>query len=61
LNQDLNVPDVTASDNYLACGIETQSELVVLVHGPDGQVLGQIDIDSHRRAALGPKEEAVRP
>jgi L-methionine (R)-S-oxide reductase len=60
-NQDLNVPDVTASDNYLACSIETQSELVVLVHSRDGRILGQIDIDSHQRAAFGPKEEAVRP
>ncbi len=58
-NQDLNVPDVSASDNYLACSIETQSELVVLVHSRDGQILGQIDIDSHRRAAFGPDEEAA--
>ncbi len=58
-NQDLNVPDVSASDNYLACSIETQSELVVLIHGRDGQILGQIDIDSHRRAAFSPGEEAA--
>ncbi|HEY1912510.1 MAG TPA: GAF domain-containing protein [Vicinamibacterales bacterium] len=58
-NQDLNVPDVSASDNYLACSVETQSELVVLVHRRDGQILGQIDIDSHRRAAFGPAEEAA--
>src|SRR5580698_6694523 len=43
-NEDLNVPDVSASDNYLACSIETQSELVVLIHDRDGNILGQIDI-----------------
>ena len=58
-NQDLNVPDVTASDNYLACSVDTQSELVVLVHDRNGRILGQIDIDSHRRNAFGPYEEAA--
>ena len=35
-NEDLNVPDVTAADNYLACSVETQSELVVLIHDQAG-------------------------
>jgi L-methionine (R)-S-oxide reductase len=44
-NRDINVPDVTALDNYLACSVETRSEIVVLIR--DGKsVLGQIDIDS---------------
>ncbi len=58
-NQDVNVPDVTASDNYLACSLETQSELVVLIRDRGGRILGQIDIDSHTRAAFGPAEEAA--
>jgi L-methionine (R)-S-oxide reductase len=58
-NQDLNVPDVTASDNYLACSVETQSELVVLIRDRQGRILGQIDIDSHTRSAFGPAEEAA--
>jgi len=60
-NEDLNVPDVTAVDNYLACSVDTQSELVVLIRGGDGRILGQIDIDSHRKDAFGQEEErAVR-
>ena len=44
-NRDINVPDVTALDNYLACSVETRSEIVVLIR--DGNsILGQIDIDS---------------
>src|SRR5881397_3056512 len=42
---DQNVPDVAAVGNYLACNLETKSELVVLIRrGPT--ILGQIDVDS---------------
>ena len=58
-NEDLNVPDVSAADNYLACSVETQSELVVLVRDRVGTVLGQIDIDSHTRNAFSPSLEAA--
>jgi GAF domain-containing protein len=58
-NEDMNVPDVHALDNYLACSLETASELVVLVRDPEGHVLGQIDIDSHTPNAFGPAEEAA--
>ena len=43
--QDQNVPDVTAAGNYLACNLDTKSELVVLIRR-GGTILGQIDIDS---------------
>ncbi len=43
--RDLNVPDVTQAEGYLACSIETKSELVVLIQRHD-EILGQIDIDS---------------
>ncbi|MGH7560728.1 MAG: GAF domain-containing protein [Gemmatimonadales bacterium] len=43
--EDQNVGDVRAIGNYLACNLETRSELVVLVRrGP--LILGQIDVDS---------------
>src|SRR5881296_2373770 len=43
--EDQNVPDVAAIGNYLACNLETKSELVVLIRR--GQTtLGQLDIDS---------------
>jgi L-methionine (R)-S-oxide reductase len=39
------VADVTSDPDYLACSVETRSECVVLVRR-DGEVVGQIDIDS---------------
>ena len=60
-NEDMNVDDVSSTENYLACSLETASELVVLIRNPAGQIVGQIDIDSHTRAAFGAREEeAVR-
>lgn len=56
-NKDMNVPDVGASDNYLACSLKTRSELVVLIRDKAGKILGQIDIDSHIKNAFGPEEE----
>ena len=56
-NADMNVPDVSASDNYLACSVATKSELVVLIRDRAGAIVGQIDIDSHTRDAFGPDEE----
>lgn len=58
-NADQNVPDVSASENYLACSLETKSELVVLIRDGQGKILGQIDIDSHTTAAFGASEEAA--
>jgi L-methionine (R)-S-oxide reductase len=61
LNADQNVPDVRARENYLACSLETRSELVVLIRDASGRILGQIDIDSHSPGAFGVEEEqAVR-
>ena len=43
--QDQNIGDVRGIGNYLACNLETRSELVILIRrGP--AILGQIDIDS---------------
>jgi GAF domain-containing protein len=43
--EDQNVRDVTVAGNYLACNLDTRSELVVLIRR-GGTILGQIDIDS---------------
>lgn len=43
--QDQNVGDVRAVGNYLACNLETRSELVVLIRR-GASILGQIDVDS---------------
>jgi putative methionine-R-sulfoxide reductase with GAF domain len=56
-NQDLNIPNVHLEENYLACSLETQSELVVLIRDSQGRILGQIDIDSRTRDAFGAEEE----
>ena len=46
------VDDVNADPRYLACSIETKSEIVVpIMNG--SEVLGEIDIDSDRPAAFG--------
>lgn len=46
------VDDVHSDPRYLACSIETQSEIVVPIMR-DGEVLGEIDVDSDTRAAFG--------
>ena len=54
--RNLNIPDVSKVENYLACSTQTRSELVVLIRS--GELIhGQIDIDSHELAAFD--EEAV--
>ena len=46
------VDDVNADSRYLACSLETKSEIVVpIINGP--RVLGEIDIDSDQPAAFG--------
>jgi L-methionine (R)-S-oxide reductase len=44
------VDDVQADPSYLACSLETRSEIVVPIMR-DGAVLGEIDIDGDDRAA----------
>lgn len=52
------VDDVSADPRYLACSIETKSEIVVpIMNGPD--VLGEIDIDSDQPAAFGADDRAL--
>ncbi len=51
------VDDVRAQDNYLACSLETRSELVVLIRDR-GEVVGQFDIDSDNVAEFGARDTA---
>ena len=44
------VPDVNADSRYLACSIETKSEIVVPIQGR--RMYGEIDIDSHTANAF---------
>ena len=43
--RDINTPNVSAAPGYLACNLDTRSELVVLIRRGD-EILGQIDVDS---------------
>ena len=52
------VDDVNADPRYLACSIETKSEIVVPIMDA-GRVLGEIDIDSDRPAAFGAADRAL--
>jgi GAF domain-containing protein len=45
------VDDVSKDDRYLACSLETKSEIVVPVF-VRGKVVGELDIDSHFPAAF---------
>jgi GAF domain-containing protein len=56
--EDQNVGDVRAVGNYLACNLETRSELVVLIRR-GATVLGQIDIDSDVPDPFTPAEHAA--
>ena len=45
------VDDVHSDPRYLACSIETQSEIVAPIR-VRGRIVGEIDIDSHQKAAF---------
>jgi GAF domain-containing protein len=52
------VDDVNSDPRYLACSLETKSEIVVPIMRGE-QVLGEIDIDSDRPAAFGASDRAL--
>lgn len=45
------VQDVSQADNYLACSVDVQSEIVVPIM-KDGRFVGELDIDSHTKNAI---------
>jgi len=51
------VQDVSQEHNYLSCSIDVQSEIVVPIF-KDGKFIGEIDIDSHKKAPFT-KEDTV--
>ena len=55
--EDQNVADVSAIGHYLACNLDTKSELVVLIRRGE-TILGQLDVDSDVPAGFGPDEHA---
>jgi GAF domain-containing protein len=54
--QTVVVDDVNSDPRYLACSLETKSEIVVPVF-VRGKVVGELDIDSHFAAAFTPDHQ----
>lgn len=52
------VHDVNSDPRYLACSLETKSEIVVPVF-VRGKVVGELDIDSHFPSAFGPEDQEL--
>jgi L-methionine (R)-S-oxide reductase len=51
------VDDVHSDPRYLACSLETKSEIVVPIR-VRGEIVGELDIDSHEPAAFGAEDRA---
>jgi len=56
--QTIVVDDVNADSRYLACSVDTKSEIVAPIM-LNGAVLGEIDIDSDKLAAFGDEDRAL--
>jgi L-methionine (R)-S-oxide reductase len=52
------VDDVSKDPRYLACSLETKSEIVVPIF-VKGRVAGELDIDSHFPAAFGAEDQKL--
>ena len=52
------VDDVNKDARYLACSLETKSEIVVPIFVKD-KVVGELDVDSHFAAAFGPDDRRL--
>jgi L-methionine (R)-S-oxide reductase len=50
-----HAPDVKAEDNYIACSLDTRSELVIPIYNTAGKLVAQLDIDSHSKNAFPPE------
>jgi len=56
--QTVVIDDVSKDPRYLACSLETRSEIVVPVFA-FGKVVGELDIDSHFPAAFTPEHQKL--
>jgi GAF domain-containing protein len=53
------VDDVEAFPGHIACSTSTRSEIVVPVHGPGGELLAVLDVDSDAPAAFTDVDQAA--
>ena len=49
------VQDVSKESNYLSCSPEVKSEIVIPIF-KNGEIIGELDIDSHRISPFGEKD-----
>ncbi|MGB0728002.1 MAG: GAF domain-containing protein, partial [Candidatus Poseidoniaceae archaeon] len=54
-----DVPDVHARPEHIACSSSTNSEVVVPVIAPSGQVIAVLDVDSDDAAAFSGEDVAL--
>lgn len=52
------VQDVSQAENYLACSVDVQAEIVVPIMR-EGTFVGELDIDSHTRDSITPEQRRV--
>lgn len=57
-NKNFVVQDVSEQNNYISCGLEVKSEIVVPLF-IDGKNIGQIDIDSHHISPFTQEDEEL--
>lgn len=53
-----SVNDVDQEDNYLSCSPRVESEIVVPIF-KKGEIVGELDIDSHVKSRFGEEDENV--
>lgn len=56
--QTIVVDDVNADPRYLACSLETRSEIVIPIK-VRGRIIGELDIDSQKKAAFSPPDRQM--
>ena len=56
-NENFVVQDVSEEDNYISCGWQVKSEIVIPIF-IEGENIGQIDIDSHTANPFSTDDEA---
>ncbi len=52
------VDDVKQEENYLSCSPKVESEIVVPIF-KEGEIRGEIDIDSHQKASFGEEDQRL--
>ncbi len=57
-NKNFVVQDISEQDNYISCGIDIRSEIVVPIIKNDVNI-GQIDIDSHQKSPFTKQDEEL--